>query len=426
MEYHKPLCMMDTVVESEWRKKVMLAAANGSLCQWRSNVSAGQRLVFRDQTAWFLHIPRPGTISPGYADERVAIEVETIHLLRERTSIPVPEVHAWGLTKENELGLGPFMLTSPVDGVSLYTVFGMNPNVSRPLPEDIPDTNMEYLYRQMAKFMLELFEIDFDEIGSLPTPRTKFPAPNRPVTTKANSIQRLGGVDILGDRENGFSTSHEYLQYSHSQELEQLRCQPNSFADRGSAESRYAALKVLESLIPELTMQLLGTAPSWLILGHPAEPLSSFPAGEDPKASERYFKYLDLFMRVLAEEEARSSGIHRGELSKLIRWSRDTGAMWFHMLLQAGFLDPSQVPFMQLRKHKGAEWWDDQVAAYQKTEEVKEFVASKLEGLAAYDRTFAEAQVNKTLLDSGQITPREFIRRMTPLIAAGLQRPAEG
>lgn len=84
-----------------------------------------------------------------------------------------------------------------IDGICLNEVFGGEGN-SRLLKEDILDGDIEYVYRQMASFMLQLFKIDFNQIGNLPTPKTKFPAPNRPLTWKGHEILRVGGVKTLG------------------------------------------------------------------------------------------------------------------------------------------------------------------------------------------------------------------------------------
>lgn len=159
--------------------------------------NVGQKFAFDDGTIWFLRLPHVRNISPEYADEKVAMEVEALHLIREKTSIPVPEIYAWGLAAENQLDLGPFILMSFIDGVCLRDVVSSEDD-SRLLGEHVPDSDVEYIYRQMADFMLQLFKIDFNRIGSFPTPKTGFNAPARPLTWKVHEILRLGGVDTFG------------------------------------------------------------------------------------------------------------------------------------------------------------------------------------------------------------------------------------
>lgn len=83
-----------------------------------------------------------------------------------------------------------------IDGVSLRKVFGTKD--SRLLKEEIPESDVEYVYQQMARVMLQLFQIDFDKIGNLPTPSTKYAAPRRPLTWKVHDILRTGGVNTFG------------------------------------------------------------------------------------------------------------------------------------------------------------------------------------------------------------------------------------
>lgn len=214
MDYNKPLDLLHAAEETDWVNKVNLARVDGRICNWASgfhpkklpcrldggflngSYNLGQKLAFDDGTTWFLRFPRVSSVSPEYADEKMAMEVEALHLVREKTSIPVPEIYAWGFAGENQLDLGPFILMSFISGVCLNDVFGEDG--SRLLKENIPDADVEYVYRQMAHFMLQLFKIDFDQIGSLPTPRTRFRAPYRPLTWKVHEILRVGGVDTFG------------------------------------------------------------------------------------------------------------------------------------------------------------------------------------------------------------------------------------
>lgn len=135
-------------------------------------------------------------MSPRLADEKIMMEAEALHLIRERTSMPVPVVRAWGYSNDNPLGLGPFILMDFICGVSLDSVF--MDSQSGLLKEDLCDDDIEHIYRQMARFMLELFQINFDKIGSIPTPQSGFTASIRPLTWKAHGILHEGGVDVFG------------------------------------------------------------------------------------------------------------------------------------------------------------------------------------------------------------------------------------
>ncbi|KAJ5194849.1 uncharacterized protein N7498_008287 [Penicillium cinerascens] len=141
-----------------------MARADGRICNWATgyhpqkipcqlvdgflngSYNLGQKLAFEDGTIWFLRLPRVSSISPEYADEKVAMEVGALHLVLERTSIPVPEVYAWGLARENQLGLGPFILMQFIDGVCLNHAFGGKD--SRLLKEETSDADVEYVYKK--------------------------------------------------------------------------------------------------------------------------------------------------------------------------------------------------------------------------------------------------------------------------------------
>ncbi|QMW33399.1 hypothetical protein G4B84_008830 [Aspergillus flavus NRRL3357] len=298
-------------------------------------------------------------VQPGYsaylvlaafllnADEKIAMEVEALHVIRKKTSLPVPEVSAWGLARENQLCLGPFILLNFKNGICLGEVLGGGS--SRLIREDIRDTDIEFVYRQMAHFMFQFYRIDFSQIGSLPTLKTKFPAPGHPLTWKAHEILRVGGVDTC-------------------QDWRQLPLQPNSIAGPHSARSRYASLKILESLIPELThptydrgpfklicddfglgnvivrskddltitgvvdmewvyagpAQLFGSAPWWLLMDRPLNEEWDFEEDDAPEATDRYLKCLEIFIRVLSDEEGKMTGNGRKELTELVKRSKDS------------------------------------------------------------------------------------------------------
>jgi aminoglycoside phosphotransferase (APT) family kinase protein len=137
--------------------------------------NAGVKMIFSDRTAWMVRFPRVGMISDNYADEKVAMEVTALNLIYNRTTIPVPRAQAWGPAATNPLGLGPFIMMDFIDGVSLSEIL-RDPNTERPsrvMREDISDSDIECIYRQLANFLLQLFRLDFDQIGSLPSPQTE-------------------------------------------------------------------------------------------------------------------------------------------------------------------------------------------------------------------------------------------------------------
>ncbi|KAG2412743.1 hypothetical protein HFD88_010300 [Aspergillus terreus] len=477
MDTNAILDLVHDVQGQLWVDKINETHATGRLCQWVSTFhpnrlpcqldgtfhhgafNVGIKMVFNDNTTWMVRFPRMGRICDQFADEKVAMEVTALRLIRDRTSIPVPKVRAWGSAASNPLGLGPFIVMDFIQGVSLGELLRV-PDTQRPsrvIREDISDGDIEMIYRQMASFLLQLFQLDFGRIGSLPSPRAdvQCPTPLRPLTFKAHSILQNGGVDTFGDRSQGFATATEYFQYVVGQDWEQLVRQPNSVFGPYDAQNKYVAFKVLKSLIPDLVhaeydrckfklicddlglanlivrskddltivgvvdlewsyvgpAQLFGSAPWWLLQDRPVNSAWDCDGDEPPAIATRYFKNLDIFMRVLEEEEAKSPEYQERELSSLIKWSQASGAMWLHMLLSSGFNDHRSFPFTQLRRHLGSAEWARREREFDDPEVLEAFAARKVKELDKYDECLEEIEERKALVDSGQMTKEEFLAR---------------
>ncbi|KAK1770070.1 phosphotransferase enzyme family protein [Phialemonium atrogriseum] len=425
MDYNALIDLGYQVQGQLWVDKVNKTYGTGHLCQWVSTFhpgglpcqlegtfhygafNAGMKMVFRDGTAWMVRFPRVGN-------------VKALGLIREGTSIPVPKVQAWGPAARNPLGLGPFIIMDFIDGVSLSDVL-KDPNAKRPMRlmrEDISDDNIEAIYKQFANFLLQLFKLDFDRIGSLPSPSAEAESPRliRPLTFKAHTILRMEELTLLG-----FATTTEYFQYVVGQDWEQLVHQPNSISlipnlvnanyDRGKFKLICDDLGLANLIVrsrEDLTIvgvvdlewsyigpaQLFGSAPWWLLQDRPVNSVWDCDNDEPPKVAERYFRYLEIFKRVLEEEEAKMPGHEEKELSSLVKWSQDSGAMWLHMLLSAGFNDQCSFPFTQLRQHLGAAEWARQ---------------GKVRELDEYDRALEKREEYKALVDSEKMTREDFI-----------------
>ncbi|KAH8432028.1 phosphotransferase family protein [Aspergillus melleus] len=403
-----------------------------------------------------VRFPRVGRVSDDYADEKVAMEVTALNIIRNRTTIPVPRVHAWGPAATNSLSLGPFIMMDFIDGVSLNDLL-RDPDAERPsrvMRENISDGDVEFIYRQLANFLLQLFKLDHDRIGSLTPPRTESqsPTPQRPLTFKAHSILQNGGVNTFGDRAQGFATTTEYFEYVLTQDWDQLVHQPNSTDDSYDAQTKYVAFKILKSLIPDLVhakydrtkfklicddlglanlivrgredltvvgvvdlewsyigpAQLFGSAPWWLLQDRPVNSTWDCTDDEPPKIAARYFRCLELFIRVLEEEETKMPEHKDRELSDLVKWSQASGAMWLHMLISSGFNDYRSFPFTQLRRHFGTEWTRRE-KIFDNAEELEVFAARKVSELDKYDEALDEMEDEKALVDNGNMTKEEFI-----------------
>lgn len=203
-----------------WVERVNDTHGAGRLCPWVSTFhpnklscqldgtfhhgafNAGMKMAFSDGTAWMVRFPRVGMVCDQIVDEKVVMEVAALNLIRDRTNIPVPKVYAWGPAASNPLGLGPFIMMDFIEGVNLSSIL-QDPEAerrSRVMRDDISDSDIEQIYRQMANILLQLFRLDSNQIGSLPPPQghVQNPTPLRPLTFKAHSILQNGGVDTFG------------------------------------------------------------------------------------------------------------------------------------------------------------------------------------------------------------------------------------
>jgi hypothetical protein len=218
METDERLELVHKVQGRLWEARLNDAHRDGRLCSWASTLhpdrlhcrladnnlcygsyNAGVKLVFDDCTTWLVRFPRVGRVHDSYADEKVAMEVAVIKLIRQETTVPVPRIHAWGPSIQNPLGLGPFIVMEFIqDGVSLNDLLKDVDGGTRLLREDLTDYEMEEIYRQFASILLQIFSLDFDRIGSLEPPMPELHFPTRPLTWKGHDILQTGGVDTLG------------------------------------------------------------------------------------------------------------------------------------------------------------------------------------------------------------------------------------
>jgi hypothetical protein len=256
-----------------------------------------------------------------------------------------------------------------------------------------------------------------------------------------------------GDRAKGFATTTEYFRYVVGQDWKQLVHQSNSTVGFYDAQNKYIAFKVLESLIPEfinakydrckfklicddlglanlivrgtedLTVvglvdlewsyigpaQLFGSAPWWLLQDRPVNSAWDCESEELPKIGSRYFRYLEIYIRILEEEESKMQGHEERELSSLVKWSQASGAMWLHMLLSSGFNDEHSFPFTQLRAHLGATEWARRGMEFDNPKELEEFAARKVKEMDMYEEALEEIEKSKALVDSGNMTKEQFI-----------------
>lgn len=96
------------------------------------------------------------------------IEVATMRLVTEQTTIPVPKIYHFGAAADNPLGLGPFIIMDYVEHESTMSDAMADPSLA-PVEDHVLDPNtegekLELFYRQLANVLLQLSTLQFDTV----------------------------------------------------------------------------------------------------------------------------------------------------------------------------------------------------------------------------------------------------------------------
>ncbi|KAI1120312.1 hypothetical protein F5Y10DRAFT_134548 [Nemania abortiva] len=397
------------------------------------------KVVFSNGEKWIVRFPMVGKVMN--ADEKVEIEVAAMKLVRQHTSIPIPDIKAWGLAIDNPLGIGPFIMTAFIEGVGVDEILQ---NVdARIMKDDVSEHVIETIFRQTISFQLQLQQLNFPCIGSMTSASTTdgpgFSATisSRPFTKKAHDFLENGGVDVLGPRHKTYSSTSEYFNHIVHQDLQHLHRQLNSVDDAEDARDKFVYWNVMKALIARHSRdtgpfkfmcddfqpanmivdndkdlkiiavidwewsyaapaQIVHSTPSWLLIESP----NAWPSVDERLV--RFNKHLELYTRILEEEERRVLGedIREDEKpSALLRECQKEGCQWFHFILMRGFNGPSCVPFIKLREETAD--WDELVSAIPE-HETEAFVQQKVEHLQTYETQLAETQARYEVALSGE------------------------
>ena len=117
-----------------------------------------------------IRFPKPGHTATAFRDEKVRNEVQFLKFLSEKTTIPIPRVVSWGTNEDSPQHLGPFIIMDYVDGISLATILKQPTETEQDeviLATNVDDTKLNYVYEQLADYMVQLSQLDFSTIGAL-------------------------------------------------------------------------------------------------------------------------------------------------------------------------------------------------------------------------------------------------------------------
>lgn len=209
----------------------------------RGSYNVNWRLEFEDGFSTMIHVPIPHAVA--FPDEKIRAEVAAMRLIRQNTTIPVPEVYGWCMSANNPTGYGPLIVMEYIEHTKCLEhvirdqldVAGSNSSPRK----DLPDSTLLKAYRQMANIMLQLSTIEGSAIGYpfVPNPKAREPpvysssakvpassesthqpesriweVQHRPITQSTNDLVVSGGIPpcVLPVHNKMYNTSHEYYQ----------------------------------------------------------------------------------------------------------------------------------------------------------------------------------------------------------------------
>jgi Phosphotransferase enzyme family len=332
---------------------------------------------------WLIRFPIPG--KSMWPDEKVRNEVAVMEFIQQKTNIPVPSIIGYGMAAENPTDLGPFIIMAFVEGRKMSEI--MKANTACEEDDDILDPNIEdstlrNLYGQMADILLELFEHDFDHIGSLSIDSTNnsWSITHRPLTLDMNEISRCSGLSEDDFPAKIYDSSADYLSQLSELHFNHLLRQRNSVFDAADCREKYTRRYLFEALIPRFVCrkenagpfklfcddlcpgnmlvddslrvvavvdwefcytapaQFSSSPPWWLLLKKPTDWL----AEEGPEDFlEHYAPKLDIFLQMMESREATRAtsplDYRLGRLSARMRQSFDDKTFWFNMAARTSF-----------------------------------------------------------------------------------------
>ncbi|KFZ09600.1 hypothetical protein V502_08630 [Pseudogymnoascus sp. VKM F-4520 (FW-2644)] len=278
-----------------------------------------------------------------FAEQKVRAEVATIRYIKEKTDIPVPTVIAYGMADDNPTGLGPFLITTFVKGTLLgemLKVDSVDEQGDKVLSSDIPDSTLEVVYRQIADIILQLSEHDFDQIGSLSlNDDDTWSIGSGPLTLNSNELARCGDMHVewRTARHLFRAAVPSFVSRRYNQGPFKLFCddfRPGNIL----VDDSFKIIGIIDwEWCYAAPFQFTYSPPRWLLLKEPAY----WNFNSDNDLLDTYLSKLDIFMRILEEQEYHRKGVtgHSTDpsLSSLMRRSIADNTFWFHEAARDSF-----------------------------------------------------------------------------------------
>jgi hypothetical protein len=281
---------------------------------------------------------------------------------------------SWGTTDQSPQHLGPVIIMEYITGTSLATLM-KRPTASEPnemiLATDIDEVKLDYVYEQLADYLLQLSHLTFDAIGAVSKDDAAdtWLVKDRPLTYNMNELASVvSNYPIHTFPTTPFHTTQSYLEHLATENLTHLQTQRNIASTREDAKQRFIARHRMQALVPRYSSpddndatpftlfcddlqpsNMLADPSTWRITAElDWESTNSMPSqfsydapwwqlllGPDmwlehhsiEEFVERYEPRLEQFLGAMRRaEERRGKG---GSMAEKMRKSWETGRFWF-------------------------------------------------------------------------------------------------
>ncbi|KAJ4321994.1 hypothetical protein N0V84_005041 [Fusarium piperis] len=161
---------------------------------------------------WVIRIPFPGRVP--WIDEKIDSEVATMKYVTEKTTIPIPKIHAWSYGAESPIGHA-FIMMDYIQGVPLSAMhFGKTQRWGF-TRDGRPGPALTRVHEQLAGIFTQLRSLEFPEIGALgmPTPESlEISLRHRPLPVEV-ALQEVEHLDptVFFPEKTTFKTSRAYI-----------------------------------------------------------------------------------------------------------------------------------------------------------------------------------------------------------------------
>ena len=379
-----------------------------------------------------IRFPKPGHTATELREEKVRNEVHFLEFLKEKTTIPVPRVLSWGGIEESPKQLGPFIIMEFVEGMSLASLLKEPTKTEQDeviLADNVDDVKLDFVYEQLADYMLQLSRLGFTSIGALSKDRStnEWTVAGRPLTYNMNELQTVvSNYPTTNFPTSPIPSTKSFLDSLADEHLIHLRTQRNLADSPEDARKRFIARHRFKNLVSRYCLnddeigaflpfcddlqptnmladpstlritavldweftnimpaQFSYDPPWWLLLLGPDMWLEHHSMDE---FKARYVPRLEQFLNALRRVEGRMNTRGSEEeqpLSEKMWEAWKSGRFWFDYGLRKSF-DVDAVYWSALHREGDngeAEEEDGEI----KRVEVEAFVKLKMEQLKAYD-----------------------------------------